>query len=124
MKYNQQTLVLALLSTSKFEFLITGSHFFGTADEESDIDFYVQDSTNVREFLFSIGFLFHGPASYKDSDVCEVMRHDEAQIDVQLSTDANHRGRVFQFVRKNKMSIPVNKEEATLFWNYLFRSLK
>lgn len=44
------------LAESKFMFYPTGSRFFGNATEESDYDFFVEDTQPVLTFLENLGF--------------------------------------------------------------------
>lgn len=75
-----------------FDFHLTGSQFFGGARSDSDWDFYVQDSDDVKRWLDKKGF-FRVPAmdkdipgSYQDTNTVDVFRH-ECGIDIQVQED-------------------------------------
>lgn len=70
------------LHESKFKFQLTGSAFFGSPNPH-DLDFFVQDDDEVREFLKHIGFgVSGGHAPYLDSNTVEVYR--KGRLDVQV----------------------------------------
>ena len=73
---------------SDFLFYLTGSRYFGGAEENSDWDFFVQYDDNVVKFLVSLGFELRHATEYKDTELVKFMRHKEKKIDVQLVKDA------------------------------------
>lgn len=80
--------------TSKFDFYQTGSRYWGTPNENSDWDFFVQDSQQVREFLEKLGFNNNSEATYR-GDVCcravyvfDLHEDRKLRVEVQLVSDA------------------------------------
>lgn len=89
---------LFTLNSSKFEFHLTGSRYFGTANEYSDWDFFVQDSEEVRQFLLNNGFQYNEKElkepAYSDENTARVFSNtllNSQQIDIQLQYDVERR---------------------------------
>ena len=86
--------VLSLLKDLRpFSFYLTGSRFFGWANANSDIDFYTENSPEVKKILKDMGFEelpggYETRSNYlKDNQTLSVMRHRTAKIDVQIVYD-------------------------------------
>ena len=78
------------LEASSFNFYLTGSRVFGK--ENTDYDYFVEDSIACSKFLQDIGFetLSNYTPHSSIPGVCRVMRWTDSsfQIDIQLVTDA------------------------------------
>ena len=84
---NQQYSHIAetVLQASEFKFYYTGSKFFGGMTEKSDIDFFTQDSKEVRKFLEDNGFSLDESNSYSEkgcSAVYEYYSHPRIHVQV------------------------------------------
>src|SRR5687767_8330393 len=82
--------ILDIIRDSKFTFYLTGSRFFKMDNSKSDWDFFVLDSYEVKEWLYSQGFyeIGHG---YSDLNTAYTFRHanfiQPFQVDVQCVKD-------------------------------------
>lgn len=78
--------VLELLVNSNYQFVLTGSRFFGI--ESGDWDFFAVLTTPVLNYLMAMGFEELKPKAeethYKDSSIGMILRHKDARVDVQL----------------------------------------
>lgn len=82
---------LALAINEDFEFILTGSRFFGYNTEKSDWDFFTQappDPVNLITFLTELGFQSIYRTGYKDREITVVYRHPTERIDIQVVKDA------------------------------------
>lgn len=94
-----EEIITKLREYSKETFYLTGSQFYGKANDSSDWDYFVQDSDETRKFLFSLGFRVIPKSAtnmsknydYTDTDCLGVMRHKQAAIDVQFSANVKIR---------------------------------
>lgn len=77
-----QSEILGRLKTSNFPFELTGSHYFGCPNANSDYDFFAKYTPETSEWLKEIGFDLTW--SYKDVAIREVLVHTEGNIHVQL----------------------------------------
>ena len=87
--------ILDLLNGSEFTFHKTGSRFFGGGNENSDWDFFVDES--ATNFLRRIGFVNDSESfmfSYSDCDIVQVLVHKVAHIHVQVSRNIDKRRRI------------------------------
>lgn len=77
------------LHDAPFRFHLTGSRYFPTRFREwADWDFFVEDSSEVREFLLNEGFTFRhweeDPGSYSDTQIAGLAEYQGAFIDVDV----------------------------------------
>jgi len=97
MTTTQIEMTLRSLSDSPLTFFLTGSRFFGFSNENSDYDFFVQDSEEVNGILRAWGFVEvprQGTISYHDMQTIKVFRKivkeqngTTIQIDIQVVRD-------------------------------------
>lgn len=86
--FNESTThkVLELLVNNNYQFVLTGSRFFGV--DSGDWDFFAVMETQVLNYLMDIGFEELKPKAeethYKDSSIGMILRHKDARVDVQL----------------------------------------
>lgn len=113
-----------LEETNLFDFHLTGSRFFAPKEprRSSDIDFFTQDSGNVRDFLRKLGFTLCSRNPYYDSQTLSV--HRFGCIDVQLVRDSELKVRVqerirLQFPRFEEKSV----DEQRQIWEMGFQFL-
>lgn len=119
--------VIRMLEESKYEFQPTGSRFFGGYTIESDYDFIAIDSTEIREFLQSYGFVEDTkPDDYCDPTVNSIFRLQsiECNVDVQLATPEQFKCKLrSQEMLLNVFPIGVGlpglKETKTALWRTL-----
>lgn len=129
-KVNTVMSILSALEASNFEFQLTGSRFFGTANDSADWDFFVQDSQEVRSFLEQHGCSLvnnvnpsyrtlktHGKITdlYASTD-------DKQSIHVQLVSDFKHK----QYLNNRLLSSNMMKVEKcyrTWFWQLAYHLL-
>jgi hypothetical protein len=104
---------VAKLQQSNFNFYLTGSRFFETAKAESDYDFFVEASREVRRFLQSLGFFMDWSADYLE----EVWAHS-SHIHVQLVGDAEDKLAAQELIQENFHSLlySLGKEQKKLLW--------
>lgn len=101
---------LKILDNSKFEFHLTGSRYFDTADENSDYDFFTQSSEAVVAFLEREGFVWHQATKYTE----QVYRW--GMIDIQLVTDVMHKKRVQHLLSLTGALNGATKSQARFIW--------
>jgi hypothetical protein len=76
--------VLSLLQDSTFNFQLTGSRYFNTANENSDYDFFVQYSYEVRNFLAGNSFDEKWHDYGDDPEIEVVFQHRYVPVHIQL----------------------------------------
>lgn len=114
-----QTVPEELLQTSEFKFYYTGSKFFGGQTEKSDVDFFVQDSKEVRKFLEDNGFSLDEGISYRDKGCSAVYEYySRPMIHVQVVGDVNIK-RVAQdiLIASGVHMASIPKESRKYIWN-------
>ena len=123
--------VLDILSSSGFNFYLTGSRSFGVEESNSDWDFYVEYSTEVENFLHENGFENLGnyegmaPISREIQKIKNVVRHRNCAIDIQLTTDLLLKNTMQEIVRENFLFWSFNnKEHANQIWSAVALGIK
>ena len=111
---------LDVIRDSEFEFYLTGSRRFGTANRFSDYDFYTQDTQEVRDFLLQNDFLTI-ESSYFDSNCTLVMRREN--VDVQLRRNIELYTRAVEYLEKCPYLLDGTPQERTNVWNKVMRGL-
>ena len=78
---------LVRMEKSHVDFLLTGSRFFNTHNEDSDWDFFIKP-TILPEILRDLGFGIVEPMTlYEDSNTLRVWEHWNLPIHVQVVND-------------------------------------
>jgi len=97
---------LTALGKSHYTFYLTGSRYFGFARDNSDYDFYVQDSRPVREFLENEGFTTLLPQShnYKDHNCAVVFRKEN--VDIQLVYNISYKHAAQKAIKEAGVLMP------------------
>ena len=118
--------VFAEMQTSQFVFHLTGSQFFGNARVDSDYDFLVQDSLQVREFLQSSGFKKLHNSGYDDSSIVAVFHYhgvNKPSVDVQCVKNVEVKLKAQDLVRECYGSdLPKDRLERYRMWNLAIRA--
>lgn len=115
------------LNAATFQFYLAGSRWMGGAKPDSDWDFLVQDSTDVRVWLVLHGFASrwaeHRPDTTDDctTDVWE--RPGEPVIQVQLCPDVQRKHRVAREIRWYWFNRHLNMSDyqRSKLWSLLYR---
>lgn len=121
---------LLQLQSSKFDFFLTGSRFWGNAGVFSDWDVFTQHSEEVRQFLFDLGFArYFNQSCYTDDTNCiEVFAKYEGkpsqQIHIQLVKDVELKQAVQAFLYSNHPQGLGDKAAARELWKFAFRALE
>jgi len=127
--------ILNKLEYSVFTFYPTGSRYFGGVSSESDWDFFVEDSKEVREFLCQMGFESNDAEAYDDSTVVAVWSYytrsswDKGltKIDVQLISEKKFSSKLMvQKLIKDYFGdngLPGNKQTQREIWKLMLKSL-
>ena len=106
------------LAASEFKFYLTGSVFF--RGKGKDIDYFVQDSQKVREFLINSGFQLLPPVehNYMDFQCSAVFRNTlgNPSVDVQCVTNAKLKSKIQNTFLKAGVFSP-----TTVMWNLAFQ---
>lgn len=93
---------------------LTGSHFFGTAHQHSDVDFFIDttelDVEEIKVTLESLGFV-NITSRYTDSNITSVYRfivpyYPNRQIDVQIVKDAEKKKRIQNLFKEKGVTNP------------------
>lgn len=93
--------IISKMSSSPFDFYLTGSRFFGI--NSSDWDFFATNDHDVVSFLQDLGFELlndgkHYPSDDFDQELVQVYRHKECLIDVQLVLSARTKKEIQDFI--------------------------
>lgn len=90
--------IFTLLEKLPERFYLTGSRFFGTQGQNSDWDYFTENSDEVFLKLKDLGFVKISARTYGDANSARVMRwtakHTKLQVDVQLVHDVELKRRV------------------------------
>lgn len=120
--------VFAEMQTPQFVFHLTGSQFFGNARADSDYDFLVQDSLEVREFLQSLGFKKLYNSGYDDSSIVAVFHYhgvNEPSVDVQCVENLEVKLKAQGIIRDCYGSdLPKERSERCKLWNLVLRTVQ
>jgi hypothetical protein len=127
----KSALLVALAMQADITFYLTGSHFFGCARPDSDIDFIVQDTPLVRARLIQLGFADHdlldGYAEDRGltNEVWECVQ-DGITVQVQLCADALLKRDVRDLVERfhSDTHPRFNREERAKLWGGLAELLR
>jgi hypothetical protein len=113
--------VLHQLHASKFDFYLTGSRFFGSANETSDYDFFTP-TTSVVDFLSSLGFnVVCGEYAGDPNCLCVYRyKNDKVQIDIQLVRDLQLKQKVQSLIKEHNLLLGHDKYEAKIVWTTAF----
>lgn len=113
----------ALWRPTEIDFYLTGSRYFGCARPDSDWDFMVQDSPEVREFLKGLGFVQRVAPQYASNLTTEVweVQDGHVTIQVQLSQDVQKKRAVRDFLATamSEQHRKANREERMWLWGQL-----
>jgi len=132
-----QNILHQMHSHAKFNFILTGSRFFGHANINSDYDFFVQshksDSDYINDysqyelvdFLTKLGFYKHIESSYLDNNTGDVYRYvpDKCSpiwIDVQIVYDAELKEKIQNKLKYYGWIMPKDKLSRILMWNLCY----
>jgi predicted nucleotidyltransferase len=125
-------------STVLYVFHLTGSRFFGTATEDSDWDFFIEDParrhvnieynieprTKLTDKLTEFGFSTLSFTSYTDQHVIEVWRHKESKIDIQIVKDAFRKTQAQNYIRMHpglyRLYKTLNKCQHNDLWDLVY----
>ena len=80
---NSALCILSKMMQSGHSFYLTGSRFFNTYDHDSDYDFFVKDSEDVRTFISQLQFRHVSSGYDPDSSISDVAQW-KSRIHVQL----------------------------------------
>lgn len=117
---------------SEHNFHLTGSRFFGNSTNQSDWDFFIQDSPQVRNWLVANNFKINKNSKYYSDDSCvDVYRYyitdykiDAHWIDVQIVNDVSLKIKAQDLI---KLTVPPNALEnkafARIVWRLALESL-
>lgn len=123
---------LTFLRESEFTFHITGSRYFGGATEESDTDYFAQDSDELRRKLESLGldnitshYTLCEPEAIeanRDWDIQAVYRYkkESIQIDIQLVQNYDRRKTIVKGMRILNILPAIPKKDRWIAWNALY----
>ena len=125
----------AVLNDSSYMFYLTGSRFFGTANNNSDWDFFVQDSPMLRVFLVKNGFKLDIHTGYDSCLDAAVYQYKDIHIqcvtDVELKIDVQSCIMNLNFYKKwirdswnNDHMVPKNKEEMRETWQIASHAMR
>ena len=106
--------VIDKMEQSRFMFYLTGSVYF--TGNGNDIDYFAIHSTELEDFLKSIGFCSISTNVYGD-DNCVIVyrRHSDPYIDVQLVKNAKLKLEIQEIFKKKGILKPTQEQ-----WNCAF----
>jgi hypothetical protein len=113
---------------SEHRFHLTGSRYFGNSTNQSDWDFFVQDSDGVRNWLDANGFKINKNSKYYSDGFCvDVYRLNITYynwIDVQVVSDSVLKLKAQDLIKKTvPPSALENKAFARIVWRLALESL-
>jgi len=116
--------ILFKLQNSDLDFYLTGSRFFNNHRENSDYDFFVEDTPGVRQFLKSLGFSKLNNSAYLDDNTVVVYRYMPKSgyyitIDIQIVVDAVKKQSIQNIMKYNDFILTGDKTYAKTVWNTL-----
>lgn len=129
-RVDETSKILAIMESSKFEFIQTGSRYFDSNDNENKInrdwDFFTEYSQEVKDFLLKNGFedITTTDSGYKDiartQNIQYILRR--GLVDVQLVKDAKGKEVIQTILYKSSMMYSAlnNKEERKRLWRLAF----
>lgn len=79
---------------------LTGSHYFGTAGPDSDVDFFAADSAAARAYLEACGFVAVQWKPGPGANVRAVYWHGVTRVHVQLVADVELKERIQRAMRE------------------------
>jgi len=104
--------VLFALGKAGVELHLTGSHYFGTANEHSDLDFFCSEAEEGKVFrcnfeqLESTKYKNLGNATdYKDDETLAVYTHLTANIHIQIVKDVSKKIAMQDFLKSAPYSL-------------------
>lgn len=115
MIYNMKPTVENRLHLSTFMFYPTGSVYLGVDTEESDKDFFTEDTPEVRKFLEDFGFNVLGVEDYYKDCLGIVDVYRLGKIDVQVVKGAEQK-QMFQQKFHSVLFMMKNKLDRREFW--------
>ncbi len=114
------------LICSVYEFYMTGSRYWGNAHEDSDWDFFDEDSTEVRNYLGSLGFTTDIARHY-DTDrqcravyVCGDEAVPESIVQIQLVSSSKLKHCTQETLRLRFPNGFKSKDEAREIWSLAY----
>lgn len=115
---------LTELASSPFEFYPTGSRHLGGARQDSDWDFFVEDSNEVRSYLEEIGFtqIFHNRYA-DDPQIVSLFRFSwstTSYIDVQVVQDSSKKWLIQQVLDETGALRNVTRSQARIVWRTMY----
>lgn len=130
---------LLIMSSSKFDFYLTGSRYFGNATEKSDWDFFVQYDDQIVKFLLDLGFKRnYNEKAYDDKGVSAVytfvptkytgfedISDSPEHIDVQLTKHAWYKLEVQKYIKHKYLDelIACQKSKRKDIWNKVYNEI-
>ena len=112
---NQPYTIHDELRNSKFEFYLTGSRYLGGANDNSDWDYFTQNSPGVRDFLQRLGFKHDLSGYYDDPLIVSVMCSGD--VHVQLCLNVESKERVQWTLKNNGVRFDrIPKDQARRIW--------
>jgi len=119
----QREQILEALKRCHITFYLTGSRHFGYHDEKSDIDFFVKDNKDVRDFLEGLGFQYLPESSYTDQLSNRVYRH-QCGVDVQLVTSTSIKAAAQTIIGHMYGKVRPPKGDQRRLWNSAIAAAK
>lgn len=126
--------ILPILRNLPIDFHLTGSHAFGWADYQSDMDFFAQDDQNTRAALIKYGFqLVISNHDYMDKQTVAVWRagdqHGPDHVDVQLVRDYKIKRDAQMWLLNNQpwrnaLRKPAPQAKRKAIWNMAYEKVK
>lgn len=101
---------------------LTGSHFFGTAQPGSDIDFFAEDSDEARVLLRRLGFQQLTFSLHPLANTTAVFWRADLRLHVQLVRDVELKERVQRNMRDAGLAeLLKHKGAAIRMWLFAYR---
>ncbi len=115
--------VFFAMANSEYKFYLTGSRFFGTQQQNSDWDFFVQKTISIDNDLSGMGFKREEKPSYIDPICDTVWKHPDG-IHVQVVDDGRLKETAQLIIQNNNLlRFALSKTESALVWKAVITTL-
>lgn len=123
-----------LRDNKNFDFTLTGSRFFGPCREDSDWDYFVEDSPELIRFLYDNGFVknYGQPSDYSSTDptLLAVWQKDDVDIQVVRKGLLWKKRLAQKIIKENNLlwrgclkTNDLRKEDARIVWESVFAAI-
>lgn len=113
--------IIRFMEQSKYQFYLTGSQYFGGANENSDWDFFAQYSVELEQELVKEEFERH--SAYKSHiDVSVVYK--KSSVHIQLIGDIGEKRRIQEIIKSQVPMAALNHNQRKMMWHLAYKAFR